>query len=166
MGFGSTPSCRWDPRRVLIADDQQLVRHGFRLILDAEPDIEVVGEAADGLEAVETARRLRPDVVLMDLRMPRLDGVQATERLTDPGFPARVRVLMLTTFDGDEYLYAALRAGASGFRLKDTPPDELVAAVHVIAGGQALLSPSVTSRLIEDIASRPTRTETIEHSAT
>jgi DNA-binding NarL/FixJ family response regulator len=146
--------------KVLIADDQQLVRHGFRLILDAEQDIQVVGEAADGLEAIETTRRLRPDVVLMDVRMPRMDGVQATERLTGPESPSRARVLMLTTFDGDEHLFPALRAGASGFLLKDAPPDELVGAVRVVASGDALLAPSVTRRLIEDFARRPTREET------
>ncbi len=146
--------------KVLIADDQQLVRHGFRLILDAEQDIQVVGEAADGLEAIEATRRLRPDVVLMDVRMPRMDGVQATERLTGSEFPSRARVLMLTTFDGDEHLFPALRAGASGFLLKDAPPDELVGAVRVVASGDALLAPSVTRRLIEDFARRPTREET------
>ena len=146
--------------KVLIADDQQLVRHGFRLILDAEQDIQVVGEAADGLEAIETTRRLRPDVVLMDVRMPRMDGVQATERLTGSEFPSRARVLMLTTFDGDEHLFPALRAGASGFLLKDAPPDELVGAVRIVASGDALLAPSVTRRLIEDFARRPTREET------
>ena len=148
--------------RVLIADDQQLVRHGFRLILEAEPDIEVIGEAADGLEAVEAVRRLSPGVVLMDVRMPRLDGVQATERVTAPDFPNQPRVLMLTTFGGDEYLYPALRAGASGFLLKDAPADELVAAVRVIASGDALLAPTVTRRLIEELARRPTGAETAE----
>jgi DNA-binding NarL/FixJ family response regulator len=151
--------------RVVIADDQQLVRHGFRLILDAERDIDVVGEAPDGVEAVEAARRLRPDVVLMDVRMPRMDGVQATARLTAPGFPGRARVLMLTTFDGDEHLYPSLRAGASGFLLKDAPPDELVWAVRVIAAGDALLAPSVTRRLIDDLARRPTLAETSTHLA-
>jgi DNA-binding NarL/FixJ family response regulator len=146
--------------KVLIADDQQLVRHGFRLILDGEHDIQVVGEAADGLEAIETTRRLRPDVVLMDVRMPRMDGVQATERLTGPELASRARVLMLTTFDGDEHLFPALRAGASGFLLKDAPPDELVAAVRAVASGDALLAPAVTRRLIEDFARRPTREET------
>jgi DNA-binding NarL/FixJ family response regulator len=150
---------------VLIADDQQLVRHGFRLILDAEPDIHVIGEAADGFEAIEAARSLRPDVVLMDVRMPRLDGVQATERVTAADFPGRPRVLMLTTFGGDEYLYPALRAGASGFLLKDAPADELVGAVRVIAGGDALLAPAVTRRLIDELARRPTRAETTERLA-
>jgi DNA-binding NarL/FixJ family response regulator len=139
--------------RVLIADDQALVRTGFRVILDAESDLEVVGEAGDGREAIETARALRPDVVLMDIRMPNLDGIEATRRIAQGvGAP---HVLILTTFDLDEYVYEALRAGASGFLLKDAGADELMHAVRVVATGEALLSPSITRRLIEDYARRP-----------
>jgi DNA-binding NarL/FixJ family response regulator len=145
--------------RVLVVDDQGLVRAGFRMILEAQPDIEVVGEAADGLDAVAAARRLRPDVVLMDIRMPRLDGLEATRRLAGPGVADPVRVLMLTTFDLDEYVFEALRAGASGFLLKDLPREDLVAAVRVVAGGDALLAPQVTRRLIEEFARRPARTD-------
>jgi DNA-binding NarL/FixJ family response regulator len=139
--------------RVLIADDQALMRTGFRMILDAEDDIEVVGEAIDGEDALRHYRALAPDVVLMDVRMPAMDGIEATSRLTAADPPARV--LILTTFDLDEYVYEALRAGASGFLLKDRPPDELVAAVRVVAAGEALLAPSVTRRLIEEFAARP-----------
>jgi DNA-binding NarL/FixJ family response regulator len=142
---------------VLVVDDQALVRTGFRMILEAEPGIEVVGEAADGLEAVEMAGRLRPDVVLMDIRMPNLDGVEATRRLAGPDVAGgdAPRILILTTFDVDEYVYDALRAGASGFLLKDTPPEDLARAVHVIAGGESLLAPSVTTRLVRELATRP-----------
>jgi DNA-binding NarL/FixJ family response regulator len=136
--------------RVLLADDQRLVRSGFRLILKGEPDLEVVGEAGDGLEAVEQVRTLRPDVVLMDIRMPKLDGIEATRRIADE--PDAPRVLVLTTFDEDEYVFGALRAGASGFLLKDAPEDQLVAAIRVAADGGALFSPSVTRRLIERFA--------------
>ncbi len=139
--------------RVLIADDQELVRTGFRVILNAEPDIEVVGEAGDGREAIEAAAALRPDVVLMDIRMPNLDGIEATRRIAAGS--ASSRVLILTTFDLDEYVYEALRAGASGFLLKDAGADELLHAVRVVAGGDALLAPSITRRLIEDYAHRP-----------
>jgi DNA-binding NarL/FixJ family response regulator len=140
--------------RVLIADDQALVRVGFRMLLDAEDDIDVVGEAANGLEAVDKARRLRPDVVLMDVRMPELDGLEATRRvLADESVAARV--LVLTTFDLDEYVYDALRAGASGFLVKDTPPEQLIEAIYVVARGDALLSPSVTRRVIQEFAGRP-----------
>ena len=137
--------------RVLIADDQALVRAGFRMILDAEDDLEVVGEASDGLAAVDAARRLGPDVVLMDIRMPELDGIEATRRVLagDVGGP---KVLMLTTFDLNEYVYDALRAGASGFLLKDVPPEQLADGIRVVAGGDALLAPSITRRLIQEFA--------------
>jgi len=138
--------------RVLIVDDQALVRAGFKMILDAEPEVDVVGEAADGLRGIEAARELDPDVVLMDIRMPELDGLEATRRLTSAG--ERPRVLILTTFDLDEYVYEALRAGASGFLLKDTPPEQLVEAIRVVAGGDALLSPSVTKRVIEEYVAK------------
>jgi len=140
--------------RVLLADDQALVRSGFRKLLEAEPGIEVVAEAADGLEAVERARLHRPDVVLMDIRMPRLDGLQATGRIVAAASPSP-RILMLTTYDLDEYIFEALKAGASGFLLKDSPAEELVAAIHVVAAGEALLAPSVTRRLIEAFVSVP-----------
>jgi DNA-binding NarL/FixJ family response regulator len=138
--------------RVLIADDQALVRAGFKMILDAEDDLDVVGEAADGLEAVELAKRLKPDVVLMDIRMPQLDGIEATRRVIALGGDA-ARVLMLTTFDLNEYVYEALRAGASGFLLKDVPPEQLAAGIRVVAQGEALLAPSITKRLIQEFAS-------------
>jgi DNA-binding NarL/FixJ family response regulator len=141
--------------RVLVVDDQGLVRAGFRMILEAQPDVEVVGEAADGVEAVETGRRLKPDVVLMDVRMPRMDGLDATRRLAGPGADNPAKVLILTTFDLDEYVYEALRAGASGFLLKDVRREDLVAAVRVVAGGDALLAPSITKRLIGEFARRP-----------
>jgi DNA-binding NarL/FixJ family response regulator len=148
------------PIRVLIADDQQLVRSGFRMMLEAEADIEVVGEAADGQEAVSMARGLEPDLALIDLRMPRMDGIEATTQITADGPSSRTRVLVVTTFDADEYVYAALRAGASGFMLKDAPPEELAAAVRVVAAGDALLAPSVTRRLIEEFARMQPRVET------
>jgi DNA-binding NarL/FixJ family response regulator len=138
---------------VLIVDDQALVRAGFRMILEAEQDMEVVGEAADGREAVDEARRLRPDVVLMDVRMPEVDGIEATRRLL--GDAADTKVVMLTTFDMDEYVYDALRAGASGFLLKDVPPEQLVAGIRAVASGDALLAPSVTRRVIEEFVRRP-----------
>ena len=137
--------------RVLLADDQGLVRAGFRMILRAEPDIEVVGEAGDGAEAVTRALETSPDVVLMDIRMPGVDGVEATRRIAVPGGP---RVLVLTTFDLDEYVYEALRAGASGFLLKDVPEEQLVAAIRVVAAGGSLFAPTVTRRLIEEFARR------------
>jgi DNA-binding NarL/FixJ family response regulator len=140
--------------RVLIADDQALVRAGFRKLLEAEAGIEVVGEASDGREALELAGRFTTDVVLMDIRMPTLDGLQATRRLL--AADKRTRVIILTTFDLDEYVFEAIAAGASGFLLKDSPPDQLIAAIHVIAGGEALLAPSITRRLIEEFARRPT----------
>ena len=138
--------------RVLIADDQALVRAGFKMILDAEDDLDVVGEASDGAEAVEKARRLKPDVVLMDIRMPQLDGIEATRRVAALGTDPPVRVLMLTTFDLNEYVYEALRAGASGFLLKDVPPEQLAAGIRVVAQGEALLAPSITKRLIQEFA--------------
>ena len=137
--------------RVLLADDQGLVRAGFRMILRAEPDIEVVGEAGDGAEAVSRARETAPDVVLMDIRMPGVDGVEATRRIAATDGP---RVLVLTTFDLDEYVYEALRAGASGFLLKDVPEEQLVAAIRVVAAGGSLFAPTVTRRLIEEFARR------------
>jgi DNA-binding NarL/FixJ family response regulator len=142
--------------RVLIADDQAMVRTGLSLILRPHEDIEIVGEASDGHEAVEAARRLRPDVVLMDVRMPQMDGIEATRRLLGAGVAHRPRVLVLTTFDLDEYVYDALRAGAGGFLLKDEPPDRLVAGIRIVAAGDALLAPTVTRRLIEEFVRRPT----------
>jgi DNA-binding NarL/FixJ family response regulator/class 3 adenylate cyclase len=139
--------------RILIVDDQALVRAGFRMILEAEEDIEVVGEAADGREAVEAATSLSPDVVLMDVRMPEVDGIEATRRLLAED--GRAKVVMLTTFDMDEYVYEALRAGASGFLLKDVPPEQLVAGIRSVASGDALLAPSVTRRVIEEFVRRP-----------
>jgi DNA-binding NarL/FixJ family response regulator len=138
---------------VLIADDQALVRAGFRKLLEAEPGLRVVAEASDGVEAVELARRQQPDIVLMDIRMPRLDGLEATRRLLKG--PTRTRVVMLTTFDLDEYVFDALTAGASGFLLKDAPPEQLIAAIQVVTGGDALLAPSITRRLIEEFVRRP-----------
>jgi DNA-binding NarL/FixJ family response regulator len=137
--------------RVLLADDQTLVRSGFRMILRAEPGIEVVGEAADGAEAIAMARELDPDVVLMDVRMPNVDGIEATRRITD-GSEHAPRVLVLTTFDLDEYVYEALRAGASGFLLKDAPEEQLVSGIKIVAGGASLFAPAVTRRLIERFA--------------
>jgi len=138
--------------RVLLVDDQALVRAGFRMILDAEAEIEVVGEAADGRDAIDQVRSLRPDIVLMDIRMPELDGLEAARRILADGVAGDEppRILMLTTFDRDEYVYEALRAGASGFLLKDTPPEQLVAAIEVVAAGEALLAPSVTRRVIAE----------------
>lgn len=134
---------------VLLADDQGLVRAGFRALLDAQPDIRVLGEAADGVEAVELVRRRRPDIVLMDVRMPRMDGLEATRRIIAEPSLARTRVIVLTTFELDDYVFGALRAGASGFLLKDIDPPDLLTAVRVVAGGEALLAPSLTRRLIE-----------------
>jgi DNA-binding NarL/FixJ family response regulator len=141
--------------RVLVADDQALVRAGFRVLLTSEADLSVVDEARTGREAVDLARRTQPDVVLMDIRMPDMDGIEATRQISTSADTAAVRVLILTTFDLDEYVYAALRAGASGFLLKDTPPDYLLTAVRVIAAGDALLGPGITRRLIKEFADRP-----------
>jgi DNA-binding NarL/FixJ family response regulator len=135
--------------RVLLADDQALVRAGFRALLSVQPDIEVAGEAADGVEAVELVRRRQPDVVLMDVRMPRMDGLEATRRITSDPALAGTRVIVLTTFELDEYVFGALRAGASGFLLKDIDPPDLLTAVRVVSGGEALLAPRLTRRLIE-----------------
>jgi len=141
--------------RVLVADDQALVRGGFRVMLDSAADLEVVGEASDGAEAIELARQLKPDVVLMDIRMPGIDGIEATRAIVADPEAASARILILTTFDVDEYVYEALRAGASGFLLKDTDPGTLLDAVRTIAAGEALLAPSVTRRLIAEFARRP-----------
>jgi DNA-binding NarL/FixJ family response regulator len=141
--------------RVLLADDQAMVRAGFRLILESEDGIEVVGEASDGQEAVAATRSLQPDLVLMDVQMPRMDGLEATRRLTHES--AASRIVILTTFEQDDYVFQALHAGASGFLLKNAPPEELVHAVHTIAEGNALLAPSVTRRVIADYARQPPR---------
>jgi len=147
--------------RVVIADDQKLVRAGFSMILGAQPDIEVVGEADDGAEAIRVVRAARPDVVLMDVRMPELDGLAATRELLSKGPEGRhvPKILILTTFDVDDYVYEALAAGASGFLLKDTPPEELVEAVRAVAAGDSLLAPTVTTRLIEHFVSSRARRE-------
>lgn len=147
--------------KVLLVDDQPLLRTGFRMILSAESDLTVVGEAGDGASAVDLARRLRPDVVLMDIRMPVMDGIQATRALAGPGVEDPIKVLILTTFGLDEYVVESLRAGASGFLLKDAPPEDLVEAIKIVAGGDALLSPSITRRLLDRVASRlPSASET------
>ena len=149
--------------RVLLVDDQPLLRTGFRMILSAESDLTVVGEASDGAMAVELARRLKPDVVLMDIRMPGMDGIQATRALAGPGVEEPIKVLMLTTFGLDEYVVESLRAGASGFLLKDATPEDLVEAIRIVAAGDALLAPSVTRRLLDRVASRlpPANEDTI-----
>ena len=141
--------------RVLLVDDQALIRAGFRMILEAEEDIEVVGECGDGTQAIDSVKRFSPDVVLMDIRMPEMDGIEATRRIVGGDGDAAVKVLMLTTFDLDEYVYDALRAGASGFLLKDVPADQLVAGIRLVAQGEALLAPSVTRRLIEEFSRSP-----------
>ncbi|HTA06516.1 MAG TPA: response regulator transcription factor [Solirubrobacteraceae bacterium] len=138
--------------RVLLADDQELMRMGFRMVMDTQPDLEIVGEASNGLEAVAAARSLEPDVVLMDVRMPELDGVEATRRIVASQCSARI--IILTTFDLDEYVYAALRAGASGFLLKDAPPSDLLSGVRAVASGDAVVAPSVTRRLLSSFADR------------
>jgi len=143
--------------RVLLADDQALIRAGFHVLIDAADDLQVVGEAIDGAQAVDLARRERADVVLMDIRMPGVDGLEATRRISADDDRAGVKVIILTTFESDEYVYQAIRAGASGFLVKDTEPADLIQAVRVVARGDALLSPSVTRRLITDLASRPER---------
>ncbi len=142
--------------RVMLVDDQTMVRTGLRMILEAEPHLTVVGEAENGREAVELVDRARPDVILMDVRMPEMDGIEACERICARGDGSTARVMMLTTFDLDDHVHAALRAGASGFLLKDAPADQLIAAIEVVARGDALLSPSVTQTLIDEIARRPT----------
>jgi DNA-binding NarL/FixJ family response regulator len=146
--------------RVLVADDQSMVRAGFRMLLAGEEDIEVVAEASNGLEAIDKAGRFHPTVVLMDIRMPELDGLQATRRLL--AFDNGARILILTTFDLDEYVYEALRAGASGFVLKDDPPEQLLAAIRTVAAGDALLSPTITKRVIEQFARIPRPTPPTE----
>jgi DNA-binding NarL/FixJ family response regulator len=138
--------------RLLLADDQELMRMGFRMVIDTQEDLEIVGEASNGAEAVEATHRLDPDVVLMDVRMPEMDGVQATRLIAESD--SNARVIILTTFDLDEYVYAALRAGASGFLLKDAPPDQLLLAIRAVANGDAVVAPSVTRRLLENYAHR------------
>jgi DNA-binding NarL/FixJ family response regulator len=138
--------------RVLLADDQELMRMGFRMVMDTQPDLEIVGEASNGIEAVAAVRELAPDVVLMDVRMPEMDGVQATRSIVESG--CDTRIVILTTFDLDEYVYAALRAGASGFLLKDAPPTDLLSAIRAVASGDAVVAPSVTRRLLSSYAHR------------
>ena len=147
--------------RVLVADDQALVRAGFGVLIESADDLDVVGLAADGAEAVELTRQTRPDVVLMDIRMPVMDGLEATARILETADPDTVRVLMLTTFDLDEYVFGALKAGASGFLLKDTPPADLLAGIRIVAAGDSLLSPSVTRHLIEEFVRRPEETRPV-----
>jgi len=144
--------------RVVLADDQDLIRLGLRVLLDNEDDLTVVGDAADGLRAVALARELRPDVVLMDVRMPGIDGIEATRRIVAAPDLGATRIIVLTTFEIDEYVFEALRAGASGFLIKDTKPAELLRAVRLVAAGDALLSPSVTRRVVREFAGRATRT--------
>ncbi|WP_255949573.1 response regulator [Streptomyces odontomachi] len=144
-----------DPIRVLVADDQPLLRRSFRLLVDTAPGLTAVGEAGTGAEAVERVRQLHPEVVLMDIRMPDLDGIEATRRIAGSAETAGTRILVLTTFDLDEYVYGALRAGAAGFLLKDTSPDALLTGIHTVAAGESLLAPSVTRRLIAEFARLP-----------
>jgi DNA-binding NarL/FixJ family response regulator len=141
--------------RVLVVDDQALVRAGFGMIINAEPDLEVAGEAANGREAIDAVRELAPDIALMDVRMPLMDGIEATRRILNG--ESAVKVVMMTTFDMDEYVYAALQAGASGFLLKDVPPEQLVAGIRAVASGDALLAPSITRRMIEEFVRRPSQ---------
>jgi DNA-binding NarL/FixJ family response regulator len=143
------------PVRIVVADDQALLRASFRILIDSQPDLETVGEAGTGTEAVSLARQHKPDVILMDIRMPAMDGIEATRQITTNPATSGARVLILTTFDLDEYVFAALRAGASGFVLKDTQPGDLLTAVRVIAAGEALLSPAITRRLISEFVRRP-----------
>ncbi|MCQ9385687.1 response regulator [Brevibacterium moorei] len=150
-----TPHPGDSPIRVIVVDDQAMVREGFAALLGSQPDITVVGTAADGAEVTELVRRSQPDVVLMDIRMPRLNGLDATRQVVAMPGLKQPRVIILTTFDADEYVFAALRAGASGFLLKDSTPEELITAVHVVAAGEALLAPAITSKLIADYAARP-----------
>ncbi|MCX5369157.1 response regulator transcription factor [Streptomyces sp. NBC_00015] len=160
MTGGGTGTTAGAPIRVLVCEDQELVRTGYVTIFAAQPDLEVVGEAADGRAAVEAAGRLRPDVVVMDIRMPLLDGIEATRLLAGPGVADPVRILVVTTFNLDEYVYEALRAGASGFLLKDSPPRDLVQGIRTIAAGESLLAPAVTRQLVGRFADRirpPTR---------
>ena len=151
--------------RVLVADDQALVRGGFTVLLDNDPGIEVVGEASTGQQAVDLVARHHPDVVLMDIRMPDMDGIEATRRITEDPSCESTRVLVLTTFDLDEYVFEALRAGASGFLLKDTQPTELLNAIQVVAEGESLLSPRITSKLVADFASRAERSRAVDDEA-
>jgi DNA-binding NarL/FixJ family response regulator len=144
-----------EPIRVVLVDDQDLMRNGLRILVDSDPDLSVVGEAGTGVEALDAVRQQRPDVVLMDIRMPVMDGIEATRQIVADPDLGGTRIVVLTTFERDEYIHDALRAGASGFLLKDTPPDDLLGAIRVVARGDALLSPQVTRRLIEDYASRP-----------
>jgi DNA-binding NarL/FixJ family response regulator len=148
--------------RIVLADDQALIRAGFRSILEREPDFVVVGEAADGIDAVALAKRTRPDVILMDIRMPRLDGIAATQQISADEELAGTRVIIVTTYEIDEYIFAALRAGASAFLLKDLEPEELRKAVRVVADGESLLAPRVTRRIIEQFSQRPTRSSDYE----
>lgn len=148
--------------RVLVADDQELVRRGFGALISAEPDLEIVGEAATGREAIDLSFATTPDVVLMDIRMPQLDGIAATKRITDDERLRDTRVLVLTTFDIDQYVYDALRAGASGFLLKDTAPQQLLDAIRIVANGDALIAPNITRRLISEFATRPDITNQTE----
>ena len=143
------------PIRVLLVDDQELVRRGFGALIAPEPDMDVVGQSANGSEAIDDAYALQPDVILMDVRMPEVDGIEATRRILADERLDRTRVLMLTTFDVDQYVYDALRAGASGFLLKDTTPQQLLDAIRIVAGGDALIAPAITRRLIEEFAARP-----------
>jgi DNA-binding NarL/FixJ family response regulator len=150
---GTRGGVRDGPVRLVIADDEALIRDAFRLILGSRPDLEVVADCSDGLQAVEHVRRLQPDLVLMDVRMPRMDGIEATERIVRGGLPTKV--LMLTTFNRDEYVYEAMKAGASGFLLKTVPAERLIEAIRLVADGEALLAPEITRRLIEDFVGRP-----------